>query len=79
MCKDVVNTTSLIALADVNSAKITAKHLELTVTGTLGVLIRSKKEGYIEKVKPVLDSLIADGFFISEEIFEYVITEAGER
>ena len=36
-----------LLLMDDNAAKKTAKFLGMTVTGTLGILIRAKKEKYI--------------------------------
>ena len=54
MRKVVVNTTPIIAfqecgadllIIDDNAAKKTAKYLNLTVTGTMGVLLKAKKEG----------------------------------
>ncbi len=63
---------------DDNAAKKTAKFLGMTVTGTLGVLIKAKREGYIEAIKPAMEALIADGLFISEQVRNYVLEEAGE-
>lgn len=67
-----------LLILDDNMAKKTAKYLGLTVTGTMGVLLRSKKEGHIDKVKPLLDMLITDGLFISSTVREYVLAQAGE-
>ena len=67
-----------LLLMDDNAAKKTAKYLGLTVTGTLGVLLKAKKLGYIEAVKPLLDALVADGLFISDTVRQFVLEEAGE-
>ena len=66
-------------ILDDNMVKKTAKYLGLTVTGTMGVLLRAKREGHIEKVKPLVDRLIADGLFISSTVKEYVLSQAGEQ
>ncbi len=42
-----------LVIMDDNAAKKTAKFLGLNVTGTLGVLLKAKKEGYIEKIEPL--------------------------
>lgn len=34
-----------------------AKYLKLPVTGTLGVLIKAKKEGYVDELKPILHQM----------------------
>lgn len=67
-----------LVIMDDDAAKKTAKFLGLKVTGTLGVLLKAKREGYLEKVEPVINELIRDGLFISDTIKEYVMTEAGE-
>ena len=55
-----------LLLMDDNAAKKTARFLGMTVTGTLGILIRAKKEEYIPAVRPLLDALLADGLYISD-------------
>ena len=67
-----------LVILDDNAAKKTAKYLGLAVTGTLGVLLRAKREGYIEAVAPLLDALVLDRFFIDEAIREMVLKQAGE-
>lgn len=68
-----------LVILDDNAAKKTAKYLGLTVTGTLGVLLKAKREGYIDFVKPMIDDLLSAGFFISEQIINYVLEVAGEK
>ncbi len=67
-----------LVIMDDAAAKKTAKFLGLNVTGSLGVLLKAKREGYIEEVKPVMDDLIRDGLFISDVVQRYVLKEAGE-
>ena len=50
----------------------------LKVTGTLGVLLKAKKEGLIERVEPVMDAIISDGFYIDSSIRQMVLEEADE-
>jgi len=67
-----------LVIMDDNAAKKTAKFHGLSVTGTLGVLIRAKEQGYISAVKPVMQRLLDDGFFISETVRQYVLAACGE-
>ena len=60
------------------AAKKTAKFLGLNVTGTLGVLLKAKREGYLEKVEPIMNELLRDGFFINDIVKMYALKEAGE-
>ena len=54
-----------LLIIDDNAAKKTAKFLGLTVTGTMGVLLRAKREGLIDKVAPLLDKIRENGFYLS--------------
>ncbi len=67
-----------LLIIDDDAAKKTAKFLGLNVTGTLGVLLKAKREGYLEKVEPVINELLCDGLFISDTVKGYVLREAGE-
>ena len=67
-----------LLLMDDNAAKKTAKFMGFKVTGTLGVLLKGKQEGYIREIKPLLDKLIATGFYVKPEIMQYVLEEANE-
>ena len=68
-----------LVILDDNAAKKTAKFLGLPVTGTLGLLLRAKREGYIKEVKPLMDDLSKDGFFIQDSVRQMVIEQAGEK
>ena len=67
-----------LVIIDDDAAKKTAKFLGLNVTGTLGILLKAKREGYLEKVEPIMNELILDGLFISDTVKRYVLKEAGE-
>lgn len=67
-----------LLILDDNAAKKTAKYLGLTVTGTLGVLLKAKSLGIISSVKNIIDKIIENGFYITEEIYSLVLSQAGE-
>ena len=67
-----------LVIMDDDAAKKTAKFLGLNVTGTLGILLKAKTEGYLEKVGPIMDEMILDGLFIGDTVKSYVLKEAGE-
>ena len=46
--------------------------------GSVEILIIAKKLGMIEKLKPILDKLRNDGFWLSNNIYEKVIKKARE-
>jgi len=59
----------LLLLDDLKGRKL-AKKLNLTISGTLGVIHKAKQEGIIPKVSPLLRSLIDHGFRISSGLLE---------
>ena len=67
----------LVILDDL-AARKTAKFLGLTVTGTMGVLLKAKQEGLIQEIKPLLDEIIANGFYISDKMIRMILDNAGE-
>lgn len=67
-----------IVIIDDANAKKHAKYLGLPVTGTLGVLIKAKQEGYIDKLKPILQRMIENGIYISQGLFELCLKQAEE-
>lgn len=67
-----------LVIIDDNAAKKTAKFLGLTVTGTLGVLVKAKRRGLLDKVSPLVDGLLAQGMYVSDEVVELVKRAAGE-
>lgn len=68
---------TLVVLDD-NAAKKTAKYLGLTVTGTLGVLLKAKTLGYISEVRPYIRLLRQSGMWIDDSLVQLVLNRAGE-
>ena len=69
---------SLILLDD-QPARRAARSHGLTVTGTLGVLIKAKKTGILEAVAPLLETLGKTTMWLPDDLIELVLEEAGER
>ena len=61
-----------VCIIDDKLAREYAKHLGIKITGTLGVLIKAKKRGFIEKVTPYLDLMIENNIFIGKSLYENV-------
>lgn len=55
-----------------------AKHVGLKVTGTIGILIKAKTEGLIEKLGPLLDELTTKDVWISDKLKKEILIEVGE-
>ncbi|MFD2570357.1 DUF3368 domain-containing protein [Spirosoma soli] len=46
--------------------------------GTLGLILRAKRLGVIISVRPLLDKVRLTDFWVTESLFEFILTEAGE-
>jgi predicted nucleic acid-binding protein len=69
--------TTLI-LDDWKARKV-AERLGLSVTGTLGVIIKAKNSGLIPSIKTILDKMRKTNFRISEELEQIALIEANEN
>jgi uncharacterized protein len=67
-----------LLLMDELAGRRTATSLGLRVMGILGVLLWAKRQQLIPAVGPLLDQLIATGFYVDEELAERVRRTAGE-
>ena len=67
-----------LCIIDDQVARNHAKFLGLTVTGTLGLLAKGKERGFIERVVPLMDSLIQNGIYISDKLYADVRRIVGE-
>ena len=59
-----------IVIIDDANAKRPAKYLKLSVMGTLGVLIKAKRQGHICELKPVIREMIDKNIYIFEKVMK---------
>jgi predicted nucleic acid-binding protein len=67
-----------LLIIDEKLGRFHAKHAELKVTGTLGILLKAKSPGLIDALKPLLDDLTAKDVWISEKLKDKILGKAGE-
>jgi predicted nucleic acid-binding protein len=68
-----------LVIIDEEVGRSFARHFNLTLTGTLGILLRAKQNGLIPEIKPLLENLLASGVWISKWVFDDVLLLAGEK
>lgn len=66
-----------VILDDRHARKVAAR-LGVTMIGTVGVLILAKRQGLIPLLKPLLEKLAENNFYISDELKEEAFTLVGE-
>ena len=69
---------SVVILDDYKARKI-AERLGITITGTIGVIIKAKLNGIIPSVKPIIEKIKQTDFRLSAEIETQALKEAGEQ
>ena len=67
----------LLLLDDLKARKLASK-LNLRFTGALGVIHRAKQIGVIDKVRPIIEKLLATDFWISENIVTELLRKNNE-
>ncbi len=67
-----------LVIIDELSARKVAMMLDLPLIGTVGLLIAAKEKGFIDKVKPIWDDMIAHGIRYGKEFYFKVLEEIGE-
>ena len=67
-----------LCIIDDQVARNYAKFLGLTVTGTLGVLVKGKEHGLVNKITPLMDRFIHNGIYISDKLYTDIRRITGE-
>jgi len=67
-----------VVLIDDLKARRFAKMNGLDVIGTMGILLKAKKDGLIKEIKPLISELVLNGIRISKKIMEITLQVAQE-
>jgi uncharacterized protein len=69
-----------IVIIDEQEGRMLARQAGLSITGTLGILLRAKRNGHLSLIKPEIQALRNRArFFLSTSLESEVLTAAGER
>jgi hypothetical protein len=67
-----------LLIMDESSGRAMARNLNTRITGTLGVLLKAKRDGEITSLKFEMDRLVRDaGSFVSDRVQNTFLAEAG--
>ena len=66
--------------ADTHAVPTLRNHcLNLRVIGTVGLLMAGKERGFLARIRPELDRLLAVRFFMDQELYDRVVAQVGEQ
>ena len=65
-------------LLDESRARVAAELLDLSFTGTIGLLLLAKRLDKVSAIRPLLDELQAKKFYLSHRVYQAALNEAGE-
>lgn len=68
-----------LIIIDEKLGRFHAKHADLKVTGTIGILIKAKRAGLVDKLKPLLEELIEKDVWINKKLVVEILKEVDEE
>lgn len=66
------------AVLDDLEARRCARSLNVPVTGTLGVILRSKQAGLIQAARPLVEELVREGAYLARDLIDTALAKVGE-
>ncbi len=67
-----------VPVLDDREARACALAHSLPLIGTLGIILRAKKQGLIPAARPLTDEIRAAGSFLDDELVEQALAQVGE-
>lgn len=67
-----------LVVIDDYAARKTAEYIGLTLTGTIGILIKAKQNGYIDEVMPIVQVMEQNGIYYSGQLKAQIRRATGE-
>ncbi len=74
-----IERSARLVIMDERKGRRYARRLELPLTGTLGVLLTAKDKGLTPLVAPLIDNLLKEGLYLSDDIVSKAMEMAGEQ
>lgn len=66
-------------LLDDKAGRAAARRLNISITGTVGVLLLAREQGLIDSVGATLEDMRVKGYWLSEEVIDLAKFMAGEK
>lgn len=69
----------MLLLLDDKAGRAAARRLNISITGTVGVLLLAREQGLIDSVGATLEDMRVKGYWLSEEVIDLAKFMAGEK
>ncbi len=67
-----------VLLMDETDGRAVARSLGLRTQGVVGLLLRARQAGRVPAIRPLLDQLVKDHFYLNPEFVRKILQQAGE-
>ena len=67
-----------VAILDDGEVRSCAQSLDLPIIGTLGIILRARKQDLLPAARPLVDQILAAGSHINRELVEGALAKIGE-
>jgi predicted nucleic acid-binding protein len=74
-----LNNQLPLVCIDESAGRRIARLNELKLTGSIGIILKAKSEGYIEDVKSIMNRMLKHGIFISSKVITFALHKANEN
>jgi len=68
-----------LLLCDDLEARRVAAAQGIRIVGTLGILVRGKRAGLLDAVRPIMEAMVGMGLRVSADLVEEILVLAGEK
>lgn len=55
-----------------------AASMNISVRGTLGIVLVAKNRGFITEARPVIEDMMASGLYLSRKVIDLALSKVGE-
>jgi predicted nucleic acid-binding protein len=52
--------------------------MNISVRGTLGIVLVAKNRGFITEARPVIEDMMASGLYLSRKVIDLALSKVGE-
>jgi predicted nucleic acid-binding protein len=67
-----------VSVLDDAAARVEARRLQLSFTGTLGLILRARRDGRVTAAAPLLREAVAAGLYLADPVLSAALATVGE-